>query len=254
MQKSPVCLNCDAQVEQNFCPACGQKTDTHRITTGHFIMHDLLHGVWHLEKGILFTLKEVLIRPGYAAVDYIKGKRVRYYNIFYLSLLLIALVFLLSHWQHKWYNSEAGIFETNGEKLREFVTHWSKPLIFMFVPLTAINGWIIFRRAKFNFAEHNILGGFSLLATLSFLLVFRLINLLPPDWLSNNWASKLLLIFPPLFLIQPLRSYRQATKKLYTTAGFTWRIILMYLFYLLEILFIMGILAYSLTDDHSISL
>ena len=42
----------------------------------HFVMHDLLHGVWHLEKGILFTLKETIIRPGQAALDYIKGKRV----------------------------------------------------------------------------------------------------------------------------------------------------------------------------------
>jgi hypothetical protein len=57
----------------------------------------MLHGVWHLEKGILFTLKEIFVRPGQAALDYIHGKRIRYYNVFYLSILLIGLNILLSH-------------------------------------------------------------------------------------------------------------------------------------------------------------
>ena len=85
------CLNCNFDVDNKFCPSCGQKTDTHRIVMKHFVMHDLLHGVWHLEKGILFTLKETIIRPGQAALDYINGKRVRYYNVFYLALLVIGL-------------------------------------------------------------------------------------------------------------------------------------------------------------------
>lgn len=79
-------MNCSEPVSKKFCPNCGQKTDTHRITFKHFILHDILHGVWHFERGILFTLKEAIIRPGNAALDYISGKRVRYYNVFYLIL------------------------------------------------------------------------------------------------------------------------------------------------------------------------
>jgi hypothetical protein len=252
MHQSELCLNCDAKVEQNYCPVCGQKTDTHRITAKHFVMHDLLHGVWHLEKGILFTLKEALLRPGYAALAYIKGKRIRYYNIFYLSLLLIATIFLLSHWQNKLYHSDNSVFESNGERLRAFVSNWSKPLIFTFVPLTAINGWLMFRKLRLNFAEHNIIGGFCLLATLSFLVLYRLINLLPPTWISDTWLSTILLIFPPLFLLQPLRSYRQATKGSYTRLGFFWRALVLYILYFTEAIIIIGTMAYFLSNDHSI--
>lgn len=84
-------------MEHNFCPSCGQKTDTHRIVLKHFIFHDLIHGVWHLEKVIVFTLKETILRPGQAALDYISGKRIKYYNVFYLSLLVIAVNILLLH-------------------------------------------------------------------------------------------------------------------------------------------------------------
>ena len=94
--KQGTCLNCNTEIENNFCSNCGQKTDTHRITLKHFLMHDLLHGIWHLEKGILFTIKETFMRPGQAALDYITGKRIRYYNVFYLSLLVLALNLRLS--------------------------------------------------------------------------------------------------------------------------------------------------------------
>ena len=69
------CLNCGAKAQGNYCSNCGQKTDTHRIGIAHFLTHDVLHGVWHLEKGILFTLKAAVLRPGRAALDYISGRR-----------------------------------------------------------------------------------------------------------------------------------------------------------------------------------
>jgi hypothetical protein len=58
------CLNCQAEIDKNYCSTCGEKTDIHRITVKHFLFHDLLHGVWHIDKGILFTLKETIVRPG----------------------------------------------------------------------------------------------------------------------------------------------------------------------------------------------
>jgi len=70
------CLNCGKRVTDKFCSSCGQKTDTHRITFKNFISHDLLHGTFHLEKGIVFTAKEALLRPGKAALDYRKKKTV----------------------------------------------------------------------------------------------------------------------------------------------------------------------------------
>src|SRR5690606_2344353 len=71
--------------------------DTHRITFKNFIFHDVLHGTFHIERGILFTTKQALIRPGKAALDYISGKRRRYYNVFYLILITIGLIIFLRH-------------------------------------------------------------------------------------------------------------------------------------------------------------
>ena len=81
------CLNCGKRLTDAFCSGCGQKADTHRITFKNFIFHDVLHGTFHLDRGILFTVKQALTRPGQAALDYISGKRKPFYNVFYLIKL-----------------------------------------------------------------------------------------------------------------------------------------------------------------------
>ena len=68
------CLNCEKELIDNYCSGCGQVADTHRITFKNFIFHDLLHGTFHLEKGILFTAKQAAVRPGKAALDYREGR------------------------------------------------------------------------------------------------------------------------------------------------------------------------------------
>lgn len=163
MTQSSHCLNCDSIVSQKFCPNCGQKTDTHRITFKHFILHDILHGVWHFEKGILFTLKEAITKPGKAALNYIGGKRIRYYNVFYLILLIIGLnLFMNSCYDkmaHTYLNTNENAVTGVGKSVGDFLTHYSKLLIFSFVPLFAINGFLIFKRKKLNLSEHFIIAG-----------------------------------------------------------------------------------------------
>lgn len=92
------CLNCNRSVENKYCSFCGQKIDTHRLTPRHFFFHDIVHGVWHLDKGIFYTLKQAIIRPGSASLDYILGRRIAFYNIFYLCLILIGINLFLNHW------------------------------------------------------------------------------------------------------------------------------------------------------------
>src|SRR5690606_27644653 len=91
------CLNCEKELTDKFCSGCGQKAATHRISFKNFIFHDLLHGTFHIEKGMLFTAKQTLICPGEVAHDYISGKRKRYYNVLLLILITIAFPLFIRH-------------------------------------------------------------------------------------------------------------------------------------------------------------
>ena len=170
MSHNTTCLNCTEPVSQKFCPNCGQKCDTHRITFKHLVFHDIIHGIWHFEKGILFTIKEALTRPGKAALDYIAGKRIRYYNVFYLALLLIGLNLFLVHF----YDTHVGAFiktekvaqNHDGKQLDQFFDSYEKLLLIGLLPLFAINSFILFRKKKLNFSEHIIVSGMIYLGIL----------------------------------------------------------------------------------------
>ena len=169
------CLNCDAEIEKHFCSNCGQKSDTHRITVKHFLFHDLLHGVWHIDKGILFTLKETIFRPGQAALDYIKGKRIRYFNVFYLCLLVIGLHLVLSHWYDTILHTEVNP-KNDTVKVSNFFSQHIIAILFGIIPILGFNSLWIFRRLKLNIAEQFILSGFCLLGMLMIGIFFNLFD------------------------------------------------------------------------------
>ena len=240
------CLNCGGITTEKFCCRCGQKVDTHRITIKHFISHHLLHGVWHLEKGILFTLKEAFVRPGQAALDYISGKRIRYYNVFYLSLLLIGLNIVIVHFLQKF----RGIDNLNSsdDVTYEFLSSNVKFVVLAIVPLLALNGMLFFRALKLNFAEHLIVAGICLAAMMVLSPLGYTVDFLSERLLGAyfGWLEVVLYL---LLLLFPFWTYWNLSKNVY----FGWeriaRVTFFYCFLLLQILIILFTTIYLLTGD-----
>lgn len=240
------CLNCDNELQAKYCCHCGQKADTHRITPKHFLTHDLLHGVFHIDKGILFTIKEALTRPGKAATDYIKGKRISYYNIFYLTLVVIGLNILVANLYSKYVSSEIILKgEKDGEKFIQFLEANAKYIILAFIPLFALNAMLIFKRPKFNFAEHHIISGFALLGCTIISLLDNLINFLNFNTLFENIVSIIENIITIGLFIYISFVYYYALGNYYTKLGFSWRMLAMFLLFFIEgilLLFLMLII------------
>lgn len=212
----------------------------HRITFMHFITHDFLHGLFHLEKGMLFTAKESLTRPGKAAIDYIEGKRIRYYNVFYFILILIGINLFLGNYYDQLaeiYLGESSEKMNNalGQKIDDFFTNYAKILIFSFVPLFGINSFFLFRKRNFNFSEHIIIAGITFLGILLITTFGRLISFLDFtqnfDIISNiiNGITGLAIFIFPIF------SYYQTFKDYYKKMPFTFRILLFTLLILIEL-------------------
>ena len=91
-----VCLNCGTPLVGTHCHACGQRGHVHK-TLGAFL-HDLLHGVFHLEGKIWHTLPMLAWRPGALTRRYIAGERARFVSpmaLFLFSVFLMFAVFQL---------------------------------------------------------------------------------------------------------------------------------------------------------------
>lgn len=94
------CANCGraiAGTDQKFCPACGQPTPAHRIDW-HFLGHELEHSVLHMDRGILFSLKNLMLRPGHLMRDYIEGRRGNQVKPLLLIMITAALVVFLTRY------------------------------------------------------------------------------------------------------------------------------------------------------------
>lgn len=248
------CLNCELAVSGNYCHNCGQKSDTHPITLKHFLFHDIIHGVLHLEKGILLTIKEAFTRPGQAALDYIKGKRVKYYNVFYLILMLIALNILTVHYHHEIDPSSVDQNVGNGLKFMNYLSDNVKMLLLGLVPLLAFNAFLIFRRLKLNLAEHFIIGGINLLGTLVICLFLNSLSILGEFNMIAYFAGILQIISFFLIILFPIWTYFNATRRKYAIPGFIWRITVFYMFTIIEIFIILSLINYLVTNQTSFNL
>ena len=101
MENIKICKNCANKVVSNFCSFCGQANHTKRIDA-HYIIHDIPHSVFHVDKGLPYTFIQLTTNPGKALLEYLKGKRVKFFKPFAyviilstISSLFLKLLFLI---------------------------------------------------------------------------------------------------------------------------------------------------------------
>lgn len=91
------CLNCNhpLDISDKFCPNCGQKNTTKRLTIRDFI-DEFLANFYAYDSKVKHSIVSLFTKPGIAARDFINGKRLYYANPFrfYLSISLIYFIFI----------------------------------------------------------------------------------------------------------------------------------------------------------------
>lgn len=176
------CKNCDNEFVGNYCNLCGQKI-TNRFTLLH-IWGLIADDLFEIDRGLLFTVKELWINPGNTALNYIEGKTKPYYSplkylIFWTALFLILAPFFkdlraVDSIESLIINSHPPF---SGESLEDFsalylhvLSHYTNLFYLGLVPFLSITGYVIYLRKKYNFTEFIILYTY-LCGQISFLLI-----------------------------------------------------------------------------------
>lgn len=92
------CKKCNTEVNLKFCPECGQPANLKRID-GHYILHEIEH-VLHFERGILYTIRELLTKPGQNIRNYLTENRSRLIKPIIFIILTSLIYTLVSHFFH----------------------------------------------------------------------------------------------------------------------------------------------------------
>jgi hypothetical protein len=86
-----LCASCGNAVAGGYCSHCGEEVlDTNKLTLRYFLSHTVVNELLNLDGKIWRTLKLLLFRPAFLALEYAAGRRRPYVNP--LRVLLVAII------------------------------------------------------------------------------------------------------------------------------------------------------------------
>jgi hypothetical protein len=173
------CLNCSETITANFCSNCGQKK--FKRIDKKYIWDELQYTVFHTNKGLLYSLKQLVKNPGKTAREFISGNRVNHYKPILLLFVLSGISTFLSY---KVLNFRT-IMETYFAKqqmntgfMNDFmslISSYNALFMLMLVPLFALTTKIAFRSWGHNYYEHLVMNTYIL----SFYTILNIVLLYP---------------------------------------------------------------------------
>ncbi|MCB2409084.1 DUF3667 domain-containing protein [Hymenobacter lucidus] len=159
------CLNCGTLVPERFCGHCGQDAHhTHRITMAH-MLHEIPHSIWHVDKGIQYSLWNILIRPGTTIRNYLAGQRKYHFPPLSLLLLVTGTYAFISAVLHidLMPPRDPAVPEAVWQMQQSATNFMAKYMSWVYValvPVIAAFARLFLRRGGYNYAECLVMAAF----------------------------------------------------------------------------------------------
>lgn len=160
------CINCAAESEGKYCPQCAQPLVVKRLTFKEGLL-DFWARIYGFDGMFPRTFRDLTIRPGFAALEFIKGNRARYYGpVGYFFLMITCFLLLLSiigldfvEYLRKMQEVLPAQRQTEGSRnIQAWVADNIKIMAFIMIPVQAFCArYVFFRKQQFNFIEHAVL-------------------------------------------------------------------------------------------------
>ncbi|MBO0929936.1 DUF3667 domain-containing protein [Fibrella aquatilis] len=173
IDKATTCSNCGTDVTAHFCGHCGKSAKLERIDK-HYISHEISH-LFHFEKGLFYTVKELFTRPGDSIKEFIAENRSKHMKPVAFLILTSLLYTVVAHYSHAEEFNNSSVKLDFGKSAVGSLLHWMQTHYgyanIMMVVFTACCVKLLFRKYSYNLFEIMVLlcfvmGQGMLLATL----------------------------------------------------------------------------------------
>lgn len=161
-----ICKNCEKSVEGNYCSHCGQKSATRRIDAT-YVRHEIPNSIFQLDRGFLFTVKELFLRPGHSIRAFLHGKRKPHYKPFAYLIITFTLYALSAYLMERSTYIDDLLFGFKGRMIASGETadspalDWiSKNQVYvtlLIIPFFSLASYLAFIRSSYNYFEHLVL-------------------------------------------------------------------------------------------------
>lgn len=152
-----LCKSCGAESKDNFCAKCGSPTTLKRIN-GRYILAEI-RSILNLEKGILYTIKELFIRPDVSIQRFMHNDRNRLVKPL-LFIIICSLIYTVAQQLLRFedgYVNTGGLEKSTVRTIFEWIQkNYGFANILMAIFITT---WIklFFKKYKYNFFEIIVL-------------------------------------------------------------------------------------------------
>ncbi|MDQ3278288.1 MAG: DUF3667 domain-containing protein [Bacteroidota bacterium] len=176
MHTATHCLNCgkNLSTDMNFCPHCGQTTHVHRLNLPH-LAHEVVHFFTHADKGIFYLVRQLAIRPGIVAREYVKGRRKKYFSPLNFFLVVVGLFLFVQvtfkpmqaidmaaakaqvqRIPDRTVRERRLVKLERAERATNFMARYSNYVNMAVTPMVALLFFLFFFRSGYNFTEHLV--------------------------------------------------------------------------------------------------
>ncbi len=169
----PVCKHCHLSGEGNYCSNCGEVYYPDRITV-YTILHEVVHTFTHADKGLFYTLKNLVSHPGKMQKDYLEGERKTNQKPFSLFFICASISAIALHFVNAVPHGTGNHFDIAKEK---FYKDYFVIFQTLLLPFYSLLTWVIFISRKFNYAEALVL--------FTYALAFGLLIIIPINFLLH---------------------------------------------------------------------
>jgi hypothetical protein len=132
---------------------------THRFTMRRLLLQDLPHSVWHVDKGLLYTLRKMVTQPGRTIAEYLAGRRAQHFRPLTYLLLICGVSSLLmsaTQWHPIPAERAAEMPKVLNLAMERYMTVFYKypSLVYtVLLPINALLAWLLLRATRYNYAE-----------------------------------------------------------------------------------------------------
>ena len=214
------CANCGLEFTGDYCPCCGQRGDVGRITVKSLLSS--LTMIWGLDsRSMLYTLWQLLLRPGYLIYDYLKGKRQSSFPPVKMLFILTVLLSLLQMLLNPQSASSPELDESEFLFMNKFYvwanSHMALSVLFSLLSFI-LPVWLLFRESP-RYPHHTLTEGFFIQSFLaSLILIFYIV----PDKLLSGCLPD---FFTSVLVIILYFAYKQLFG--YSIWGTLWRLVVL---------------------------
>ena len=235
-----ICKNCNHRFKGKFCNNCGQNANVEKIDF-KYLLHEIPNSVFQVNRGFLFTIKELFTRPGHSIREFLDGKRRQHYKPL-AFVVLASTLYVISTYMigGNTYLSDVisgitiGMNDDGNELSATNFLNWlaNNPTYatLLLLPFFSLASYVAFVKSKRNYVEHLILNFYITGQQMVIYLIFSVVPF------KDSYLQAFPLVIGIIFTFWTFNQFFE-NKKWYTKIFLTG---LTYGFFIIQVIILMG--------------